>query len=447
MVPATSRPGRSEAPGGGAYFPSRCRTSGRFTPAAATAMSTSPGAATGRGRSTRRRPSAGPGVPISTARIGLVPQVRGQSRRRQQPGEDSPPLRGIVAGAPLDVGPGHVLAEVVVDDVAAVGVEELHPLRRLRRRVHRVAHQPVGRPRRVHAAVEIAACRLVAGIGQRLGQRQDVVVLVDPGRVETGQRKQRLALEGPPLGVAEGHLDAVVRRALGDQRLRREERVDRELDPAAVPHQVLLEQHVVDVMARVALVTRQIDGPVDEHRQVGVDLDEALVAALVPVVGAPRLVLDVGHGEGLARRQGDVRKRPAPALGDGGRGRRRRAGPAGITKRLPEGRVAGRQLAAAADTSADGIDGLLERCLGVAAAPPRRRARGTPRRTDTACPAACSRARAARSAGAPGRPGAVRRISASGVAASIAGSRRRSTSSTAARLLMSASVHSACSTS
>ena len=53
-VPATSRPGMSDAPGGGAYLPSRCSRSGRFTPAAATRISTSPGP--GLGRRSAHRP-------------------------------------------------------------------------------------------------------------------------------------------------------------------------------------------------------------------------------------------------------------------------------------------------------------------------------------------------------------------------------------------------------
>ncbi len=57
ITPDTSRPGISLAPGGGGYFPSRCMRSGRFTPAAATRMSTSRGPGRGIGNSTGRSTS------------------------------------------------------------------------------------------------------------------------------------------------------------------------------------------------------------------------------------------------------------------------------------------------------------------------------------------------------------------------------------------------------
>src|SRR5690349_2552059 len=68
-VPDTSRPGRSDAPGGGGYFPSRCMISGRFTPAAATRISASAGPGSGRGRRTGRRTSGPPGCAIAIASI------------------------------------------------------------------------------------------------------------------------------------------------------------------------------------------------------------------------------------------------------------------------------------------------------------------------------------------------------------------------------------------
>ena len=63
-VPAISRPGMSDAPGGGGYLPWRCIRSGRFTPAAATLISTSSAPAAGLGRSTGVRTS-GPPAPVS----------------------------------------------------------------------------------------------------------------------------------------------------------------------------------------------------------------------------------------------------------------------------------------------------------------------------------------------------------------------------------------------
>src|SRR5206468_12484031 len=64
IVPATSSPGMSDAPGGGGYRPSRCMTSGRFTPAAATRIRTSPADGAGRGRSVGTRTSGSPGSRI-----------------------------------------------------------------------------------------------------------------------------------------------------------------------------------------------------------------------------------------------------------------------------------------------------------------------------------------------------------------------------------------------
>src|SRR5712671_3628403 len=79
---------------------------------------------------------------------------------------------------------------------------------------------------------------------------------------------------------------------------------------------MLLEQHVVDVVAGIALVAREIDGAVDIDRQIRVDLDQAAVVALIPVVAAPRLVRDVLDREGLGGWQLDVRQRAATPLGN-----------------------------------------------------------------------------------------------------------------------------------
>ena len=64
---STSSPGMSVMPGGGGYCPIRCITSGLFTPAAATFIKSSPGAADGVGRSVPTSTSGGPGFEISTA--------------------------------------------------------------------------------------------------------------------------------------------------------------------------------------------------------------------------------------------------------------------------------------------------------------------------------------------------------------------------------------------
>jgi hypothetical protein len=72
MTPATSKPGMSVIPGGGGYFPSRCSTSGRLIPEAATRTSTSPSLHTGIGRLVIVRTSGPPGWEISTARMDAI---------------------------------------------------------------------------------------------------------------------------------------------------------------------------------------------------------------------------------------------------------------------------------------------------------------------------------------------------------------------------------------
>ena len=64
----------SGAPGGGGYFPSRCITSGRFTPAAATLTSISPAFGCGVSRSCGTSTSGAPGSRIAMAvmRAGML---------------------------------------------------------------------------------------------------------------------------------------------------------------------------------------------------------------------------------------------------------------------------------------------------------------------------------------------------------------------------------------
>src|SRR6185503_4883744 len=116
---------------------------------AATRIKTSPGPGTGSGRSTTLSTSGGPGVEISTPRI-VHPERRRQSRRRNQPGELTP----AIGAARFDVGRNHVLPEVVVDDVAAVLVDEPHALLGPRARIETVLLVPVGRGLRVDRAIE-----------------------------------------------------------------------------------------------------------------------------------------------------------------------------------------------------------------------------------------------------------------------------------------------------
>src|SRR5687768_9907554 len=71
-------------------------------------------------------------------------------------------------------------------------------------------------------------------------------------------------------------------------------------------------------MAGVSLVAGQIDGAIDEDRQIGIDLNETLEVPLVPVVSAPGFVRDVLEGEGLSGRELHVLHRAVAASHNGG---------------------------------------------------------------------------------------------------------------------------------
>src|SRR5262245_6746350 len=79
---------------------------------------------------------------------------------------------------------------------------------------------------------------------------------------------------------------------------------------------MLLEQGVVNMMSRIPLMTGEVDGPIDVHRQIGVDLDETSILALIPVVAAPGLVRHVFDGEALAQWQLHVCRGARAALLD-----------------------------------------------------------------------------------------------------------------------------------
>ena len=222
----------------------------------------------------------------------------------------------VTAGLLLDIPGHHVLAEVVVDDVTAVLVEEPHALLRALFRHQREPLQPRGRLRGIDLLVDVAAGCLVAGIRQLFYKCLDLVEFTHARGIESGGGKEHLLLEIDAFLVRERDRDPVVGRPFGDQRLRREQRVDAELHPATVLHQVFLEQRVVDVVPGVALMAREVHGPVDVDRQIGVYLDDAAESALVPVVAAPRLVGDVLHRETLVGRERDVLLRAFAAGGD-----------------------------------------------------------------------------------------------------------------------------------
>ena len=161
----------SEAPGGGGYLPRRCSTSGRLTPAAATSIRISPAAGTGSGRSASFRTSGGPDCVISTA-LHFSPDGR---RGDDSSAANSRQRRAGVLSRPtllLDVGAHQVLAEVVVDHVAAVLLDELDALLGARLRVHRVLLEPRDRAGAIDLAVDVLARRLVARIRQPIDQRR-----------------------------------------------------------------------------------------------------------------------------------------------------------------------------------------------------------------------------------------------------------------------------------
>src|SRR5690625_431635 len=89
MRPATSSPRMGEASGGGGYAPCRCSRSGRLTPAAQTAINTSPGP--GRGSGPRTRVSCS-GPPEALTSTWSMPFLRGNGwdcTRARGPGSPS----------------------------------------------------------------------------------------------------------------------------------------------------------------------------------------------------------------------------------------------------------------------------------------------------------------------------------------------------------------------
>ena len=71
-------------------------------------------------------------------------------------------------------------------------------------------------------------------------------------------------------------------------------------------------------MAGIAFVAAELDRAVDEDGQVDVDLDPTLIAALIPIVGAPALACHKLNLEVLVGRQLYMRERAPAALGDRG---------------------------------------------------------------------------------------------------------------------------------
>ncbi len=101
--------------------------------------------------------------------------------------------------------------------------------------------------------------------------------------------------------------------------MRAVERPDAELDPASPLEEMGLEEDVVDVVAGVSLVAGETDGRIYVRGKIGVDLDEAPAASLVPVVRPPRRAGDVRDGERFVVGQFETLLRPPARLRDRGR--------------------------------------------------------------------------------------------------------------------------------
>ena len=101
------------------------------------------------------------------------------------------------------------------------------------------------------------------------------------------------------------------------QRTRRTiERRDRKLDQAALAILPLVVD-ALNVMAGIAFVAAELDRAVYEDGQIGVDLDQTLIAALIPIGGAPAVACHKLHLEVLVGRQSYMSERAPAALGDG----------------------------------------------------------------------------------------------------------------------------------
>ena len=133
---------------------------------------------------------------------------------------------------------------------------------------------------------------------------------------QSGQRIESAGFEFEPVRSGESELDAVICGALGDEALRRVKRIDHIFDPAAPAGELLLKKCIEGMMARIAFVAAEIDGSVDPDRKVGIDLDEAVIIPLVPVVAGPALVGDEFQGEAFAIRQVDMADGAPPAFRD-----------------------------------------------------------------------------------------------------------------------------------
>ena len=179
----------------------------------------------------------------------------------------------MISAAAFDPGLHHVAAQAVVDDVAAIGIDEAQALGGLGAVGQRIFHQLLDGGVTVDAAGEIGVGDGVLRPRQLTGQGAQLGLLLGCRRVEASQREQDLALEPRAFVAREGQVDAVVGAALGDEAHRAEQRIDTHLHPAALADEGALQQGVVDVVAGIALVAAQVDRPLGVNREVRVDFD------------------------------------------------------------------------------------------------------------------------------------------------------------------------------
>src|SRR5262245_35036909 len=62
-------------------------------------------------------------------------------------------------------------------------------------------------------------------------------------------------------------------------------------------YQILFDQHIQNMMARVTFMTCKINSAINRNRKVSIQLNDALIAALIPVVSAPRFAFHIFNSE------------------------------------------------------------------------------------------------------------------------------------------------------
>src|SRR3546814_1876511 len=135
-----------------------------------------------------------------------------------------------------------------------------------------------GRP--VDFAVEILLCDRQPRARRALDRFQKLPIAIVRRHRDLGDRHQYVALGVGSAAFGKGEVDAVVGAALGDQALRAVERIDAEFVPAALLHQLFLELHIEQMVAGIAFVAAEVERAREADRQIGVDLDQAVIAAL-----------------------------------------------------------------------------------------------------------------------------------------------------------------------